>query len=285
MSERWSDILVTHPGMYGDVLWATATMKAISGVYQTPVDVLISKEFGTEGFLSLLRAQEWCAGAREGQDWIIRATAPLSPREPPITPGGYKRVFHLGLSEWPLYPIPLQIYYGAMASGGVGDLPDLSTPWLTVPWSSAKTADVVIGFNNHWIELKMGVAGAVTAAFQDEEVSFSILSWEGSRVGEWGVPWMKLDWVQMAQTISKAKVFLGCLSAPWVLANGLGIPTVIFEPAEARHNPIFWLDLPRNHMVRGGDEKPTFDSREVTKVLREVLEGQTGERFVTLGEA
>jgi hypothetical protein len=124
-----------------------------------------------------------------------------------------------------------------------------------------------VGISEEWIELKMGVVTAV-ANWTDVALVYA----PGQRHHEWhhmdgadlGLGFMPCSWSRMAQVIRDSKLFLGCLSASWVLANALGKETVIFEPSEPRHHPVFWHEHPRNLKV-------DWDARAVVKAVREKL--------------
>ena len=126
----------------------------------------------------------------------------------------------------------------------------------------------------------MGILSALALKFGHKH--FVVLHPEGSRHEEWhgvmpgNVIFCACDWVEAAELMLTCECYFGCLSALWVLANGVGIPTVIVEPSKERHHEIFWVDrqvngVEQNHMVMGNDNKPTFDARAAGDKLEEVL--------------
>lgn len=287
-------ILCTHPGKFGDLLWALPTVRAISETVETPVDLLVAREF--DSILPLLRLQrQYLNTVRVDPDWETHDTAPRTPREPPQLPAGYDQICHLGYDGWPARRLAEQIHAQVALQFRRPPLwrLNLQAPWIGVPPEDIAAVHddrrhLVIGFTEEWIELKVGVCfalkKALRKAFGDDAV-VDILTPPGpSRWEEWrfrdGLYGTHQDWVGTAALIASADVFLGCLSAQWVLANALGIPTIVCEPSKMRwdspggwQQSIFWSPSPRNTMVLGTDGQPTFDARAVCAAVVEALRG------------
>jgi hypothetical protein len=263
-------VLTSCAGRFGDILWQLATVRAISETLGEPVDFCTTGTYGS--IIPLVQAQPYIREAFAVPEWQILTEAPAGPPEPPSVDPSYKWAFHLSFRGWPAWPTLAEGYWQTARV----ELPevkplDLERPWITPP--SQYRTDVAVGFGELWFELKYGLLELVERALP--EVHFSVMAAEGSRWNTEGVRHYPLSWPKAASLIAGSKLFFGCLSAPWVLANALGKPTVIMEPAEPRHNSIFWLEHPRNTMVRGHDGRPTFDSRHCVDALRKKL-GEVG---------
>lgn len=271
-------ILCTNPGKFGDILWSLPTVRAISQSIGAPVDFATSNDY--KDIIPLVDAQPYIRAARYYPEWALTETGPCAPRVPPHVSNEYDRVVHLGYAGWPIGPTLPESHY-KMAQAHLGELPplDLDTPWIGED-ADANGIDVHIGWNIMYPELKMGLTYAIAARFpklyfnlvlpEALETRYEEWDWVPSNVDRW-----YCDWLDRASLLARAKVFLGCLSGQWVLANAMGKPTVIMEPAAGRNdNPLFWLDKPRNHLVRGNDGRATDNSRHVGDMLEEVLGGR-----------
>jgi hypothetical protein len=82
---------------------------------------------------------------------------------------------------------------------------------------------------------------------------------------------IRSNWTAAAALMATAGIYVGCLSALWVLANALGLRCLVVEPNPQRHHPVFWRESPKNRLICGGDGKPTFDARHVGEALEEAL--------------
>ena len=282
-----SRILCTFPGKFGDLLWALPTVRAISEVW-TPVDLLIPERF--RSIKPLLSGQPYLDRVIVDPAWVVYDTAPMTPRVPQPLADPYEAVTHLGYEDWPDRPLAEYVYACEQRhTSPIGPL-DLDRPWIQPVHTVSQPAPaprVIVGWSDEHFELKMGILLLLAARFKDQE--FWWLRQWGGRADEIDTQWtfrdsfqpmgvfgpkvgvIRTDWVAAAALMATGTVFLGCLSALWVLANALGLPTVICEPAPARHHPIFWRESPKNHLVLGGDGKPTWDSRHIGDTLQEVL--------------
>jgi len=296
-------VLCTMPGKFGDILWSLPTVRCLREAAGEPVDLVTSPTYGS--IIDLIHGQPYIGKAMVHPKWEVRDTAPMTPQRPPeFDAACYDKVIHLGYERWPQNLLPVEIYLQATGQWGK-ELPklDLDTPWIQVDpewdfcWEEHETyaeyrdwhPDVHVGWSDEWVELKMGVTYALTGRGEGR-IDYQVLTAPGSRVEkEWlihypgagdefdetfeNLSWYAAGWKITADALSHAKIFLGCLSSQWVLANALGKPTVIMEPNPHRHNSIFFYGHPRNHLVRGNDGKPTFDARHVADMVKEVLGG------------
>ncbi len=273
------------PGKFGDILWSLPTVRAISEAAGAPVDLAVSKNYGS--ICPLIAIQPYIATCVNFLDWEVRDTAPMTPQRPPNPPppDAYDKVIHLGYERWPMNLLPMEIYLQATGQWGSA-LPglELDRPWIEVKAGKQYRQRVMCGFTDEWFELKYGLVHLIDRAFFEYDDAFDTQLTDSGLLAFWpsaipGSRWAKeggvcsdrSSWMETAVDFAGADLFLGCLSSLWVLANALGIPTVIMEPAEARHHPIFYYDHPRNHLVLGNDGKPTFDARAVIAMVKEAL--------------
>lgn len=273
-------ITTTMPGRFGDVLWALPTVRAIAEAHPDPVSLVVSAKY--HAIVPLLRAQPYLASAYADMHWAIEETAPMTPRRPPNAQPDW---VHLSYVEWPTHSLPNEIATRA------GVVADLDRPWITAPHdlSGGDHTRIFVGWSEEHFELKVGLTVALAARFPDlifwwlrpsggryDEVDRS--AQVGERLGHSlqhrlgpNVQMIRCDWRQAAALAATCHAYVGCLSALWVLANGLGLPAVVVEPNPQRHHPIFWLDRSRNRLVLGNDGQPTWDARHAGDVLAAVL--------------
>lgn len=276
-------ILCTHPGRHGDILWALPTVRAIAHYFAQPVDFVTSHDY--RRVLDVIAGQEYIDKAYAAEGWKLRETAPITPigLPPELYAGlGYDHVFDLGLTAWPMEPIALAV---KNQTSEKYELPlnrfFSLEPWIELPRVNPGVELIALGWSKEWIEIKMGVSFALFQFFAGKGPHFHLVTYPQSRLDEWAKLWPSgwvgwhatHSWKLRAQILAEAKLFVGCLSGMWVLANAMGLPTVIMEPAEGRWNKAFWLEAPRNHLVLGNDGRPTFDARAVCDAVDSKLRG------------
>lgn len=271
-------ILVTHAGRHGDCLWALPTVRAIAETCGEPVDFCISKKYG--GLVPLIQEQDYIRTAFSDMTWEIQESAPISPPEPPLEHrpmggGKYDKTIHLSFRGWPEAPTLAEGYWlnGQRAEPGIGVMEkglDLGRPWIRVP--EPQPCDYTVGFTDEYFEMKYGIACILSDDLSPDWVARGLAA-PGSRWQVEGGTY-PTSWLEAAEMIAGARVFLGCLGGLAVLAAALGKPRVLVEPNEQRHHPVFqhW----DTELVKGGDGKPTFDARHVAEVVRGRLEGGGG---------
>lgn len=270
-------ILCSMPGRFGDILWALPTVREISEYHGKPVSFVTSPRF--RSIVDLIQQQDYIDQAFVDPCWVIENESPITPSEPVSRYDGYDWQYHLGYPEWPTRPLP---YYVASYAGWPSANVRLEDPWIRPSIEERNKERVAVGFPDEWIELKMGVLLNLAGEFDKVQFDLIVPDRIGSRIREWvdvlpkNVLILPCSWVCAAHYIATSGLYLGCLSAHWVLANAVGTPTVIFEPSPERHHPIFWVDRyvdgkNQNHLVRGIDGKPTFDARHVINDLDDAL--------------
>lgn len=266
-------IIATMPGRFGDILWSLPTVRALAEVHGQPVEFYVSKKYGDPSFLELIEAQDYIESCRLIQSWEVVEAAPMTPRVPPEPFYRADHVYHLGYVSWPERPLP----YAISERAGTMQL-DLSKPWIEYGQPNFAGRDELIaihaGWTSEWKELKYGLM-----SYLDEK------GWECRWAAEAGSPYLErdlcsqeMDWTETAEAMSTSCLFIGDLSAQWVLACAIGTPAVIVEPEPMRHNEIFWVDITNKkgqkmtRMVKGHDGKPTFDWNHVLDELNEAWE-------------
>jgi hypothetical protein len=307
------EILCTFPGKFGDILWAMATVKEIARQNGAPVDFCLSNE--TKSLIPLLRLQPYIRSAWvEEADWvgdpgrgqqIVPGWEVVSRHQKPGCPyERYEKIHHLHYKGWPSSQLPIEILYSAEDNEALPDIVDkpFQPPWITLPEDlhpGQQENFVYLGWSEEWFELKLGLThllwdSEVRQRWADAQhahigtssriMDFRLTHMEGSRWQDAPIPseiyrGERTEWIDAARSIVSCGLYVGCLSAQWVLANALGIPCVVVEPDPARHNPIFWWHgpiesdgLPRNTIVRGNDGKPTFDGRAAVAGVAAAIE-------------
>ena len=262
--------LCTFPGRAGDLLWALPSVRCISEALGEPVGLQVAGEF--EGLGPVISAQPYIRYVWSDSRWAL--TPPEEWLAPARTDTDTERVIHLGYRGWPQQTLPHETYERARIECAAFGLPlpplDLDTPWLSVTPNGP--ADLAVGFTEQWFELKYGLLRLLTRSLP------ITLMWDCFPGGRWvdeGGFW-PTTWSEAATRIASSRVFLGCCSAPHVLAVALGVPVVLMEPCEARHNPILYpvgTTGPQVTLVRGHDGLPTFDARAVRTAVQTALRG------------
>lgn len=263
-------ILCTHPGRYGDCLWALPTVRAISYTHSCPVDLCLSQKYGTPDFAKLLQDQLYIGTVYADQDWLIEETAPITPSEPPHRIQGYDQIVHLGYTGWPQRPLAQEVYRLAAAQITLDHPLDLETPWLAPPLAVTPTR-IVVGFSEEHFELKTGLYWLLRQRFGDRAPQYLINLSNGPRWGQ------LFNWGAAASWIHKAEVFVGCCSGLHVAAAALGTPVVVVEPNPARHHEIFYPLGKANErvtLVLGLDGQPTVDSRHLIDAIEFRLQSE-----------
>jgi len=271
-------ILVSHPGRYGDLLWALPTLRALAHSYEEQVDLLLSPAYSSESFRRLLSCQPYIGEVLVAEDWAIQESAPITPREPPSWPTRYDRAIHLAYEGWPSLPLPYEIYGLAEKQTPVLKWPfDLDVPWIAPPYPLPAT-QIALGFSDEHYELKTGLFWLLRQHFIPdvmEDSSHVLVNLSGG--ARWQGHSLDADWETAAAWIATCGVFVGCCSALHVLACALGKPVILVEPASARHNDVFYPygKTGRVELLLGTDGQPTFDSRHLIDAIEARLKVAT----------
>ncbi len=289
------NVLCTFPGRHGDIIWALPTVRAISEAFQVPVDLGIAPKYAA--LRELIHLQPYIRTCFPVEDWQVEETAPMTPRAPLLVPGRvngekvdlldpivgvYDRIFHLGYTGWPMCPLPYEVERLCRLQFRHPDAPlieiDLTRPWITTSSKLPPTGDIAVGFTDEWFELKVGIWHLLNRRIFRHGVQFWPVTLtsvcNGPRwSGEAGHSSVGLPFLQAAEQIAGARVFLGCCSALHVLAVALGKPVVCVEPNPHRHNDVFYPlgKTDRVRLVLGTDGQPTFDARHVAEAIEVAL--------------
>jgi hypothetical protein len=255
-------ILCTHPGRFGDLLWALPTVRALSESFKTTVDLLLSPSYSPEPLLRLIASQPYIGSVWVANDWLILETAPITPRQPPSVPSGYDRIIHLGYESWPSLSLPWEMC--GLAEKQVPLLAgtfDLDRPWITS--SFTLSCDVAVGFSDEYFEMKYGLERLLWEhlTLNGKEATRRVVNVSG------GPRWHTQNpWGMAAAWIGGATLFVGCCSALHVLACAMGVPVILVEPQPARHHDVFYPYGklgPQVLLLTGNDGLPTFDARHL----------------------
>jgi hypothetical protein len=265
-------ILTTFSGRYGDILWSLPTVRAICKSlipFSANVDLYPEMHFGImpqyRSLLPLLNAQpcidkafvieNWeCSGSPCGdQPW----EAPVPKEFCPNCDHGvinsklcetcsgagyitseYDKVYHLTYRTHPTKDQPL-IDFIASQQGIVLKDP---IPFISVPSFIADTPEkldklavidyirfhptIAYAFNDSMIDLKEKQIQFFKDSLEPFGLKFKDVS--------------KLPWLEAAYIINASICFIGCRSANYVLACGLGKRVFVYEPNIARSKYGLW---------------------------------------------
>jgi len=242
-----SKYLCTFSGKFGDILWSLPTAKFISEkIVNSKVDFCVMPYY--KNLLPLLAAQPYIEHAFVKEDWLrTHSNHGDQPWQPPDTikfkpyePQEYERMWHLTYKGHPGITAPNMplIEFVAYQQGicfndwnpipfiaPSEDVEELATP---IHFSSGQLPDVILekrlvsyAFNDQYPEPKQKFFEKLWHVTREDGLEFF-------NVGELG--WREAAWI-----ISKSIAYVGCRSADWVLAMGLGQETFTFEPHPSRH--------------------------------------------------
>ncbi len=282
-------INVSHPGRYGDLLWAGPTIRALAAQHgpvrlHLPVDPANTTPM--TAIAPLLQEQPYIAEVVVRQDWSIELEAPRRPVAPPLQPlDQYGNEYvHLGYREWPLLPLP---FYTAALAGVQISL----DPWIAAPrlFERQPSEDILLfHWSDRWFELKLGLTYYLTESAR----ALPLTAWS-LRTDPNTQRWMAYKhaggatFTNLARQIASVSLVVTDCSAVHVLAAGIGTPCVVVEPEQDRHHFIFWPGSKQDEKghwqqadnqlgkrifpVIGGDGKPSFDARHTADLIREAL--------------
>jgi hypothetical protein len=241
-----SKTLVTFSGKFGDILWSLPTARQVAQESdERKVDFAVMPAY--KSLLPLLEFQSWIDKAFVIDDWICTGSPcgdqPWCAPEP--AGASYKRVCHLTYRAHPGMqgtPAIALCDYTAWQQGV-----HLKRP--VVPFIEAQPIDVFpppplpvlcYSFNGDYFTPKQQFLFRLITRTKD------LISW--TNVGE-------LPWMQAASLLSQGNPFIGCRSACWVLAMGLGCQTLTYEPNPSRHmagpwGKVFSCPYGKEHALR-----------------------------------
>ena len=243
--------LCTFSGKFGDILWSLPTAKYIAEkMAGGRVDFAVMPYY--KSLLPLLVEQSYIEHAYVIEGWLrTHSNHGDQPWEPPVghetVPYGgegekYEKCWHLtykghpGISA-PAIPLVEFIAY----QQGISFQNWQVVPFLEVGdevgveaekvWFGERSIReviedkslVTVGFNEQYAESKERFYEELWRRAEQEGFQFLNVSDQ------------KLRWCEAAWCIKNSVLYVGCRSAGWVLANGLGKVAMTFEPHPSRH--------------------------------------------------
>lgn len=251
-----SQVLFTHPGKLGDLLWSLPTIRAVAD-FEGKVGLMTSPYCAP--LLPLLAKQAYIDSTSlwANDAWKVKFSAPV---EPWLPPGEYHPpVYHLGMREWPsptlgeYYPKLLQQEYGVHVQ------PNWAEPWIDVGPVDLRQ-EVVVSFSDEYAESKAGLVMALRAV---SPLPIRLLVRRDSRIQtdfglEREVSVEVCDMVRLAERLKGARVAVVCNSVAHPLGVAVGANLVVYEPQSMRHQSVF-KGPPGCQNVRYSDSVNSFE--------------------------
>lgn len=245
-----SDILCTFPGKFGDILWALPTVREISQITSQKVDFYVMPYY--ENLMGLLSCQDYIDTPGVIGNWV--RTHSNFGDQPWKAPEGitlqrvgdreviekkYKQIWHLGYRAHPGVTAPdmclvdfiayqqgLQLSQPIVPFMDVDD--DVEGLHLQTTFADGSFMDLVrknniiaFAFNDQYAQMKDLFFKALWLEMRGTGIEFFNLN---------NVVWKEAAWI-----LKNSLAFIGCRSACWVMATGLGKQTITYEPHPARH--------------------------------------------------
>jgi hypothetical protein len=231
--------LCTFSGKFGDILWSLATAKEIAQtIVHGSIDFAVMPYYTS--LLPLLASQDFIANAFVLEDWMrTHSNHGDQPWQPPTIPEGYDQVWHLTYKGHPGISAPEMPLIDFIAWQQGIRFRENPIPYLNASEEIAEVARVVHFASGQLPEVVKEnrlVSYAFNDQYQGEKKTFFETLWrvanpaglEFINVGEMG--WKEAAWV-----IKNSLAYVGCRSACWVVAMGLGQSTITYEPHPSRH--------------------------------------------------
>jgi len=229
-------LLCTFSGKTGDILWSLATIhylwKRRLSLIEGGKEELAKIDFACmpqyEKLLPLIKAQPYISDAFILKDWICQGSPfgdqPWLP--PTIPPNNYDDVMHLTYKYHPNG----ETLVDHIARQYMLKLPDICSPFIYVPEVSRllfQKPTIVYGFNWMGSTQKDVFLKSLFKHLEEKGLEFTF------------VDSTLLDWLTAAAAMKAGVFFIGCRSANYVLAHGLGKKVLCFEPAPERRPSTF----------------------------------------------
>ncbi len=246
-------VLCTFSGKYGDILWSLPTARQIAkDIAGGQVDFAMMPYY--ESLCPLIEEQEYIGKCFVIPDWIrthsnhgdgpweapvqtVVAEFPKKDFNPPVGEfcveykkgdwRAYDKVFHLTYRGHPGINAPSMPLVDFIAYQQGIQLEQPVIPFLTVKPEEHRTGlSVAVAFNEQYKEQKDQFFKAFFQRYKEiDKFGMSSALQDVST----------LPWLNAAEWIAGADLFVGCRSANWVVAMALGKQTVTFEPHPSRH--------------------------------------------------
>lgn len=215
--------LCTFSGRNGDILWSLATAREISKQKNEKVDFAIMPQY--KNLLPLIELQSYISEAYALEEWKCTGSpCGDQPWEAPVEEGKYNYVFHLTYRSHPGIGGPAMPLIDFIAWQQGVQLSEPVIPFITAAYENASFAS-----SNECV-----IPYAFNAMLRSEKEAFLNIAKARSAPNMFWRDMSQFDWRVAAKIISGAGIFVGDRSACWVLAVGLGVPTITYEPNVSR---------------------------------------------------
>jgi hypothetical protein len=232
-------ILCTFSGKYGDILWSLPTARHLARKYDRKVDFAVMPAY--ESICPLIEQQEYIEKCFVIPDWICTGS-PYGdqPWQAPVQSVGmdvgvqakihdyrtlltYDRVHQLTYRSHPGMGSSAALPLVDFIAWQQGLQLDTVIPFLTAKKTRAHGGCLLVayGFNDQYENEKKQFLEALTKR-APRDVIFRNVALD--------------SWTEAAEVLAEADLFIGCRSANWVLALGLGRETITYEPHPSRHS-------------------------------------------------
>lgn len=253
--------LCTFSGRFGDILWSLPTVREVARKHGQAVDMAIMPAY--RSLLPLLELQPYIDKAFVIDDWnCVGSPYGDQPWETPRQEG-YDEVFHLTYRYHPQGSVCVADFIAAQQ--GLKLPGSAAIPFITAPIDSlsAKEGTITYAFNPMYAEQKAQFFTALQRLVPAIWVDVS-----------------KLSWCDAAAIIDSAGLFVGCRASNWVLAMGLGVQTVTYEP-----HPNRWRGGPFGKVFSGPlgtweastGVEPLQAAQDAAKVIQALLRNREQE--------
>jgi len=236
-----SKYLCTFSGKNGDILWSLATAKFIAEkICGGKVDFAIMPYY--KSLLPLIEFQPYIDKAFAIEDWLrTHSNHGDGPWNPPVhVQHNYERYWHLTYQSHPGISAPSMALIDFVAyQHGISFHNYQPIPFLEAPNpANYLSAIAPNGFDeaNALDGLRDGrlIPYALNEMYKEAKQEFlAAVIKEGHDFAFVDVA--NYPWEVAASIINEAIMYVGCRSACWVIAEGLGKQTITFEPHPARH--------------------------------------------------
>jgi hypothetical protein len=224
---------------FGDILWSLPTAREIARMTGAPVDFYMMPYY--ESLVPLLEGQEYIERAGVIPDWLrTNSNCGDQPWQPPKEmESRYKKFFHLTYKGHPGINAPDMPLIEFIAYQQGLKLKEPVIPFLQASSDVQELATPIHFSTGQFMEVVREnrlVAYAFNEQYEAEKKQFFEGLWQ--KMQGTGIEFFNVNtvgWKEAAWVISQSLIYVGCRSACWVLAMGLGKESITFEPHPARH--------------------------------------------------
>lgn len=233
-----SETLCDFSGKYGDIIWSLATTREISRMVGHPVDFAVMPYYAS--LLPLIVGQEYIDKAFIIEDWLrIHSCHGDQPWQPPRhIEEKYKRCYHLTYRAHPGISAPNMPLIDFIAYQQNMKLREPVVPFVRVPDEVEELAQSIHFSSGTLMEVvgqKRLIAYAFNEQYEDQKKEFFMELYDQLKTEIEFFNLNTIGWREAAWVSKNALAFVGCRSANWVVAQGVGQEAITFEPHPARH--------------------------------------------------